>query len=650
MATNPLYHTNDSPNNATQPSKSVNQQNVYVPRSHNTFDNSYFNFTTERFGSYEPFFVMEGVPRDIIPLHSSHNVRALPMRSPFMGQIDLHKDYFLVPNNAIQPKTFDYIYTQPVQGDDVPEDAHNVFPILHPSGGPIFGKLLVDAFDSGLESTDRFINQMICEFFFSAGSLLYKLGYKMNPIFYFGDEQVPRSFDAAFDYACSLIESLEFEVNGKLYSYFSDGTGNVTLHQALSLFRRFGSKCENLDCVWSNAPAVRIDLTSLPTTDDRNNTINMDRVIAYQLACSQFYVNPKVDFIYNAQLYRDNLFTLSNRIYDVGMLSFTYNGIVVPYDYCSRRYYAGVISAWFSPDFGANTSDYLKLYDYFNALFGYRETLRFGDYFTDCRTRPLAIGDDMVTVNEDGVSVIDMSQSIVLQRYRNACVKIGQDYSDYLREILGSDPSPDYHVPKFIAHQEFNISGFEVANTSAENQGDLVTNLSTRDDTFAFEISVDMPCIIIGISSFTCPRCYMQTKERFFFHQDRYDMFNPMLQYLGDQAVYNKERTDLRPENEVFGYQSRHNEYKQRYSQASGAFPTYLPSWAFITDSIFDPITDIAIANTQGVDFIRAHDYEFNRFFSDLKGYSVAGAFHFIVVYNNKCMSTRPMEVNPNIL
>lgn len=109
---------------------------------------------------------MEGVPRDIIPLHSSHNVRALPMRSPFMGQIDMHKDYFLVPNNAIQPKTFDYIYTQPVQGDDVPEDAHNVFPYLHPSGGNIFAKLFDDTFSNPVDANHRFVNLMICEFFF----------------------------------------------------------------------------------------------------------------------------------------------------------------------------------------------------------------------------------------------------------------------------------------------------------------------------------------------------------------------------------------------------------------------------------------------------------------------------------------------------
>ena len=68
---NPLYNTNDSPNNSTQPTKAVNRQGVSVPKSHNTFDMSYFNYMTMPFGKYVPYFVMEGVAGDHIPLSSS---------------------------------------------------------------------------------------------------------------------------------------------------------------------------------------------------------------------------------------------------------------------------------------------------------------------------------------------------------------------------------------------------------------------------------------------------------------------------------------------------------------------------------------------------------------------------------------------------
>ena len=133
MATNPLYNTNDSPNNATQPSKAVTDSQVFVNRNRNTFDLSYFNYKTQRFGQYEPFFVMEGVPGDTIPLSSSHNVRSLPMQSPFLSSLTLSKDYFMVPMQAILPNTWEMIYANPASGDDVPEDANCLFDLFRVS-------------------------------------------------------------------------------------------------------------------------------------------------------------------------------------------------------------------------------------------------------------------------------------------------------------------------------------------------------------------------------------------------------------------------------------------------------------------------------------------------------------------------------------
>ena len=131
MASNPLYNTNDSPNNATQPSKAVNDSQVFVNRNRNTFDLSYFNYKTQRFGQYEPFFVMEGVPGDTIPLSSSHNVRSLPMQSPFLSSLTLSKDYFMVPMQAILPNTWEMIFSNPASGDDVPDDANCVWDIFN---------------------------------------------------------------------------------------------------------------------------------------------------------------------------------------------------------------------------------------------------------------------------------------------------------------------------------------------------------------------------------------------------------------------------------------------------------------------------------------------------------------------------------------
>lgn len=652
MATNPLYHTNDSPNNSTQPTKAVNRQGVSVRRTHNTFDMSYFHFKTQKFGQYEPFFVMEGVPGDVIPFSNSHNVRALPMSSPFLSSLKLNKDYFLVPNQAIQPNTWEYIFRNPTQGDDVPEDAHNVFPI---SSGlkSLYQSFLSSLFGPSISTAEGWVSLvwrfLLAELFLSSGSLLYQLGFKLNLVFRSGGASI--SFDEAFDSFISAIDYIIIELdNGQVFD--SDVIGKYAV---ISLLRFYGSRCTITEI--SVDSSFERPYFVIPLISEEGLSVNMDRVISYQLACSQYYVNPNVDFIYNAQLYRDNLYSLWLNAFGVDdgvtgtsqILTFPYNGMIVPYDYCSRAYYQRAFDYVIENFSDLNLTEIAYVYDYFNALFGFRESLRFGDYFTDSRTQPLAVGDNNVPVVDGSINVIDTSRSIIYQRFRNAVVKLGNNFGDYLRGIFGTEPSPDYHIPKFIIHQDFDVKGFEVSNTTSDSQGNIVTNLDTQDDTYVFEVSVDMPCIILGISSFSIPRAYMQTKDRQFFHQNRFDMFNPMLQYVGDQPVYNLERTQQTDE-DIFGYQSRYNEYKQRFSVVSGGFTSVLPAWTFVADSLYDPVVSFDIAYNQSPDFIRAHDYEFNRFLSRIPGYSLGTGFHFIIVYNNKCVANRPMEVNPNTL
>ena len=659
---NPLYQSNDSPNNSTQPTKSVNRQGVYVPRTHNTFDMSYHNFKTQKFGQYEPFFVMEGVAGDTIPLHSEHNIRSLTMSSPFLSDLKLNKDYFMVPMQSILPNTWEYIFKTPTQGDDVPDDANCLFPAFSLDTDWNLLQSMWSFCMSPHESiTDKFRMLLCLELFLSQGSLLAQLGYHINPRVTLSSRRGFFSFDNWFDGVISSINSIVIKLNDVIYSFDSsidpNGEDFLSIFQILNIIRCYGSDAIIEDIVYSDTiytkPALLSGLPSWSSLDEFGTDVNLQRVLAYQLACSQFYVNPQVDYLYNAQLYRDNVYTLwstlrRNAGYSSTPYYFSLNGIQVPYDYLSKKYFSEALTVFREDDISGHVDVF---YDYLYALFGHRESLRFGDYFTDSRTRPLALGDDSISVSDDNnVSVIDVSKKIVYQRFRNAVVKLGNNFGDYLRGIFGTSPSPDYHFPKFIAHQDFSVGGFEVANQSSVDQGNLVTNLSTRDDTFAFEVEVDMPCVLLGISYFSLPRVYMQTKDRQFFHRDRYDMFNPLLQYIGDQIVYNHERTDLRPNDEIFGYQSRNNEYKQRYGVVSGGFATKLPAWTFVADSLFNPIDDVVIPNTQSPDFIRAHDYEFNRFFAQMSGFSLANSFHFIVVYNNKCMATRPMEVNPNIL
>lgn len=669
MASNPLYNSNDSPNNATQPTKAVNRQGVAVPRTHNSFDLSYNNYTTQLYGYYYPFFCLHAVPGDTVPLRSEVDVRSFAMKSPYLGGLTLKKDYYLCPMQAILPNTWELIYKNPSQGDDVPDDSNCLIP------KDSFSKILtsLDALLSSVPNftttssdvEDRIRMLFIAEAFFSSGSLFFNLGYKCSPIFATDSDNV-YSFDTVFDSFIKYLvgDGTSFSIklsNGDTQLFrVSDSDKylaptvpiNVSVSTAISIMREnpnfdiLAMKAGPTDAVVTAYQDGQVSIRTplLPEKD-----INISSILAYQLIWSQYFVNPQVDYIYNCDIYRETF--RSNFInkfgseawYTVPWQTFQYNGSHISYDYFSLHY----LSKIFERVHPSN-------YDIIHYLFGLRQSLRFGDYFTDSRTRPYAPGVMDAPVVGEKVSAIDITKSVVMQRYLNAVVKLGNNFGDYLRGIFGTSPSPDYHYPKFIASSEVAVDGFEVANTSSQQQGLLVTNLKTSADKYEFEVSVDMPCIILGLSSFSVPRVYSQTCNRFFFHNDRFDDFNPMLQYIGDQDIRSIELSSCTNRegqaDGVFAYASRNAEYKQSYSVASGGFIDMLPSWAFLSDSLFQGyfVPDTLIP--QSPEFIRAKDYEFDRFFEVQTGLSLGHKFHFILRYNNQNVCNRPMEVNPGIL
>lgn len=647
MASNPLYNTNDSPNNATQPAKAVNDSQVFVNRNRNTFDLSYFNYKTQRFGQYEPFFVMEGVPGDTIPLSSSHNVRSLPMKSPFLSSLTLSKDYFMVPMQAILPNTWEMIFSNPASGDDVPDDANCVWDFFSL-------RSLANIDFSKISNVSKIKIAFILESLFSSASLPAQLGFTMQDTLH--------SFEASFDVAFSATMSEFTNSNPTVTFTFPDSSIKTlsSLDVPSSVFTDFLRQ----NYCYISTVDKDFNISSITDWYGYNEYflqvwsgiyLNVSRILAYQLCCKQFYVNTKIDPIYNAQLYRDNYFFLLKQLATaygttLNYESFTRNGISVPYDFFSRHYYDKVFGL---VDFTTLNDDKISaIADIVNYVFSFNRVLKFGDYFTSSRTQPLGTdinGEMKAPVVGEKVAAIDMSKSIVMQRFLNNVVKLGNDFGEYLRGIFGREPTPDYHFPKFIAHQEFDVSGFEVANSTETGQGSMVTNLQSGSDKYAFEVTVDMPCILLGISNFNCPRLYGNARPRFLFHKDRFDMFNPMLQYIGDQPVHRIElNTDSEGENEVFGYNSRNSEYKQSFSVASGGFLYELPSWTFVSD--FGPDYAAIPSQHQSPEFIRVYPFEFDRFFATLPGLSLSKAFHFIVVYNNKVMASRPMAVNPSIL
>lgn len=683
MSSNPLFRTSNSPTKTTRPTKAVNEAPTHVRLTHNTFDNSYFNFKTQRYGQYEPFWWKVCTAGDNEPLSNSHNVRSLPFASPILSPMKLNKDYFQVPMYAIQPNAWDYIFKNPSQGDDVPLDSQNVFRLDEGDGIFSLFSWAVNTLNSEASHEAKKIALLVFymhELFFSSGSLLFQMGFKFNPTFSYNGTGV-YSYDQVYDFICKSCQHLavyEFSdpdsptgfrrVSFSTSSEFVPGSTVdaqyiVDQFTFFSVFRSYFGDIVEFDF---DELSETFDLLTVFNFDRGGDTsvLRMDVINAYQLSCAQYYVNPRVDFIYTAQLYRDNFVQLVRELFtnsSGGLLnigSFDYNGIPVLYDYFSEHYYSyitGVMS--FYPDTDALDPTSLPLYLALGRvlyyLFGLQDQLRFGDYLVDSRTQALGYGEpgsDVVQVYDDGVSVTDMSQKLVLQRFRGAVAHLDNTAEDYLETMFHEQLPPDYHYPKFIVHSEFGVNGEEISNTTSDDQGNIVTNLKSGDDTSEFSIDISVNSILIGISYISIPAVYSQIKERAYFHKDRFDMFQPMLQYFGDQGIYNREVSDDIPNpDDVYGYTSRNGEYKQRMSQCSGGFLTSLRSWIFTVDLPAFALESSMprLSNTQSPLAIRTFDFEFNRFLKRQTGVSLGTGFHFIMQYNNKNVDNRPMDVNP---
>lgn len=672
----------NAPNSATAPRNSVNDPNTHNRLTHNTFDRSYDFYVTERYGDIIPFYVEDSVAGDKNPLYSTHELKAYTLQSPLMTGLSKKKGYFAVPYKALLPLHYDKVFVNPKKGDDVPDDAGTVFdfPVTD-----IINSLQNFAAPNSLHELNlRLKYILLLESLFSSGSLLHCLGYKISNSFTFlpgtfadDDYTFDKWFDVIFaDFFRNFDLMVDFPSigdNGSIFRNYSNdqqllGT-KVSNHRLLELMRDNpdfevrsvnglqNSFDEEFTTFWKDvANDLHNSFVVLSGAQTASNgyrlPFDFSRLLAYQISSCVFFSNDDVDDIYTANLFRQNFRSL---VRFSPFPSFSYNGLTVSYDDLSG-YVVGLTLRWtfLNLSNSTNDSDYDTITSCYSALteiFYFRKSLRFADYFNGARLSPLAVGDINAPVVNNNVNAIDMTRSIAMQRFTNFVNKIPSTIAGYLRDMFHVTPALDLTEPSYLAVTKSNIGGFLVENTSNDNQGKLVTNLSSNDGDFAFEVDIDDPCIIIGLSWYEMPQIYSSTIERQMLHVDRYDKFQPMLQYIGDQMIYGAEKNSRMAYAEPYAYTLRNMEYKQRYHQASGAFvvDNNLSSWANIVDSNHPDNAEAIIDHLDSY-VIRARNYEFDRFYSSLTGFSLGTYFHFIVKYMNKNNVTRPMAVAPEIL
>lgn len=712
------------------PTNPVNEAHKSYSQNSNQFPAmSYRHYTTEIFGLLNPFFAMEGVEGDVIPLNSNETVLTHTLSSLLMSKIDKRRDYYNIPMRAIMPRTWELIYTNPTQGDDIPEDANCCFPLKDFLNQEIYQLGLISSPDSAYSELPLTLsrvgsiirNVLVWEMFFSDGSLLAKSGYRLNSFFnYYRQSELAgetvihntlsrASFDNWFEEVFVpwfQTQNITFTIEDKTYALakykiqddeqvldiYVTAQNYVDVRTLLMLLRdHIDFKVTEYNTLalgnqYAKDLFVPGSIEILPIDDSIGfnyvdaPTINLSRLIAYQLITWHFYSNDKIDHIYSAQLYRgmmqsylglvaradannDNAPTAAQinslRAY------FNYNGELLEYDTFSEKVFKTIFLTYYQGTAGTESNNYFygdnaadrysHWCSYLRNIFGLNRSLRYGDYFVGSRPSPLAVGDVNANVNIDNrtVNALDMTKSLLMQRFLNAVNRTGRKFSNYIQMLSGKTPAPLVDDPKWLGSFSSTL-GKQVIENTGENQGNLVTLLRGGDDHHAFTFECSEPCVLIGVSWYEVQRIYSKSIDRFAFHRTRFDMFNKFFQYEGDQAIFARELDNYflsgNKFEDNFGYTMRHMEYKQRLPIATGGFVNFLKSYLFVTDNHTTDLDAQKQTPRISPDFIRAQPTEFDRFYERLTNCSLAGYFHFIVAYDNATTPSREMDFAPSVL
>lgn len=661
--------------------------------SHNSFPLTYTFACTARYGELTPFYVQDAHAKDITPLFNHHQLKSLALKSPLMSRVKMHKDYFEVPFKAILPRTFELIYNNPSQGDDVPSDAYCYVDMsfLIMFSNLVTTKYLYDRFVAGdgnlpLQTVEYYIKSLfLTEAVFSKGSLLNYLGCPLYHLV--GDSDNLNFVSDSSDYISKTIEII-FDVISDLddvyftiddyFSYTSRGVKTnkftcsksaagmlnccyVSINRLVELLHHNSWSLTSGTSLLNNLVGEEGVISLLYNQYNytifipNNFHLDLSRLIAYQLVCSHFYTNDSIDFVYSADKYRkacEAIYLSSVGPFTNSPQYFSYNGEKILYDVFSKKIFDVILSyAGHSVDTWIGNG-FNRFYYFFSNIFFYRRSLKFGDYFTGARPYPLAVGDNTVYANLDDGSInpIEVVRSIQGTRFLNAVNRSGPRVQDYLAQIYGTVPAPCDTDPKFISRSTSTLSGFDVNNT-ADQQGKQTSMFSDTSDgkrSFAFEVNTEgFPSILLGICSFEMQRLFSDAVDRSFFKKDRFDFFNPYFQYEGDQALLSAElgifaQTDL--DDDTFAYTLRDMQYKQRLNRAVGGFVSQLPSWTNVVSNSYELAAEIS------PEFIRSSVSEFDKFFPSLTGFGLANYFHFIINFVNESETLRAMEYQPAIL
>lgn len=667
------------------PGNSINDQVPAAPRKRSKFSLPYLQYGTSRFGEVGVAYVADTVPGDEFRNINRSKIDTLTYKAPLDDAIRHRRDFFHVPYSAIIPRTWERFISQPNRGDDIPEDAGTGVSWTATQSGYFVYIMnrMYSTYCGSSYKTDPFhgFAMLLCfEMFFSPGCLLNELGFPLMRYCVVQDKdswgvwnQIDKTLDDFIDeFVQCWIDNVysitlrKFGSTTETYTYYLnpgsqadvdrlnmrdmlqdmrdgildmnyasisylEGKGSNDLKASIEAWMKYDSDASTYK--------RQLNVNSIPA-----GKFNFARLFAYQLCVAHYYTNDNVDNVYSANLYRENLKAfidlMATNNSSIGITKeYTWNGVQMVYEPCSAHYLKQVL---FDSNYVAFNRAYI--YQFLTMIFSHRYSLKYVDFFTGLRTSPLAVGNTNIQVSGGYVNVVDVTRSILLQRFLNSVNRSGRKISNYIGELFGVSVRKDICDPGFLMHYDDTIGATTTENTGAAQLTDAQTQTSrlVGGGRFQVDFTCDSFGILIGLSYYDYVRKYAYSVDTQLRKSDRFDLFNPYLENSGDQAV-RAEDIDGVLNAGNFGYQQRYMEYKQTFPRATGGFVNNLPGFAFICKAAprFNFINPIDI---------RSRNRELDDYYLSLTGYSLGNYFHFINRNESDCEVSRDMSTDAQIL
>ena len=709
MPVNPSLQR-DPLNSPTERANNINDPQFENQQGYFGYDLTHGEYITPRFGELTPSFHLDTVPGDRHAVHDNIKTVLNQINGNFMSTLNQYVDSFYVPLRACLPNNYEKLIPNPTKGDDLPQSALPIVPLLGLFREYLFGSgsstnfsdpediifslnELRTAFEDSLSTgygdilvsnssaTVYFNRVLFLSYVLSRGQLLDYLGFQYDVVSSRAND-LQRSIDDFFSEFHRAVLGAEgswcylyghkldpgSDVIGPISSTYEVYTLSQFRNAIASIFER--GEIIEFDPAYlqelEGCPALSrlfdlyitlfeydVQLHSISDIDQSTDLrsmgcFNITKVLAYQLCVAHYYTNDSIDNIFTADLFMQNLRAIMYPA--TGNFSkepiFTYNGVQTEYDYMS---YGGFFYSLLS----VSTLNGLlhRQHLWMSVMLLMRRSLRYGDKFATARPRMLAVGQLEIAVENSTISPIDVTKNLLAQRYLNAANYIGSGFLQFYASMYGVVPSDTGVIPRFLAHRKIELANNIVSNT-ANNQGYQTTNLVGYSDNQAFDVFIDDFGFIISVVSYDVLPVYTSGIDACYHLADRFDYFNPMMQNIGDQPLFLSEQFgNIQTVNKVFGYDMRNSELKYKVSRAHGAFCTALPGFL-----LKYPYHDFVDGESDTInlrinpDFIRDKPYYLDSVVPQMTGISPGTYFHFVCACLNQVHSARKIQATPSTL